>query len=387
MPRVRKRVDVNRPYWYITYRVDAIGKDKSHTRPQRKNFLGYATGPDSVSKREAERLRDEFMRTVNRADYVIQSQIPVCDLLKIFKEQHIPKLATSTQRKYLSHIKNHIEPEFGGLRLMDVDTQRLDAWYTELSKPRIDAETGERKAGLSWATRSDLNNIMSCLFNKAGDWGYWKEQNPALRANVGRKRAERSRTNYTDEELRSLLAALPEDVRRIIEMALFFALRISEVLGLQEKHLDFRTNEIRVRQRWYRGDLDETKTATSKRDIPMADMGETLRRLCKGDPERFVFSVQTRFGECRDDRDINQHFLWPTAKALGLYYPGFGFHAFKHKAVTELGQKDPMQAQKIAGHAKADMTAHYTLRDRQRQEDAIRQLQVRFLGEPEGGVQ
>jgi hypothetical protein len=33
-------------------------------------------------------------------------------------------------------------------------------------------------------------------------------------------------------------------------------------------------------------------------------------------------------GVCRDDRDLNQHFLRPAAIALGIYRQGLGFHAF-----------------------------------------------------------
>jgi hypothetical protein len=62
--------------------------------------------------------------------------------------------------------------------------------------------------------------------------------------------------------------------------------------------------------------------------------------------------VRTAHGTiCRDDRDINQHFLRPVAKALGIYYPGFGFHAFRREAITHLARLlDPFQAQRMAGH-------------------------------------
>ena len=69
-------------------------------------------------------------------------------------------------------------------------------------------------------------------------------------------------------------------------------------------------------QRYHRGDLDEVKNQRAVRDIPMGYLVESLRRKCTGDPERFVFSVKTKYGECRDDRDINPHFLRPAAKVL-----------------------------------------------------------------------
>jgi Phage integrase family len=162
-------------------------------------------------------------------------------------------------------------------------------------------------------------------------------------------------------------------------MGLFYTLGISEILGLQEKHLDFAAGLIRVRQRYYRGNLDVTKNPRRTRDIPMGTMAAALRQRCTGDPERFVFSVMTKYGDSRDDRDINQHFLRPAAKKLGIYWLGFGFHQFRRQAITALGV-DPMQAQKIAGQSRPDMTGHYTLDDRQRQERAIRTNQERIEG-------
>jgi hypothetical protein len=49
-----------------------------------------------------------------------------------------------------------------------------------------------------------------------------------------------------------------------------------------------------------------------------------------------VFGVKTTKGICRDDRDINNYFLRKQAKALGLYYVGFGFHAFRREAITAI---------------------------------------------------
>jgi hypothetical protein len=91
---------------------------------------------------------------------------------------------------------------------------------------------------------------------------------------------------------------------------------------------------------------------------------------------------------CRDDRDIQQHFLRPAAKALGFYWVGFGFHALRREAIVALGDLlSAGQVMHIAGHSTLDMMALYTLADRDKQEKAIREHQERLLGKPEGGVQ
>jgi integrase len=269
--------------------------------------------------------------------------------------------------------------------MAEVTTQRIDALLS-----------AKAAAGMAHATRLDIRNILCGIFTQAMKWGYWKDANPALLADAGKARAVREQKKLTDDETMRLLAALPADVSVIVQVSLFCTLRISEVLGLQWKHIDFERNVLMVRQRWYRGNLDEVKTDRSRRDVSMGYLGQALMKRYPGNghDDDFVFSVQTHVGdwnnpgECRDDRDIHQHFLRPAAEALGIYRPGFGFHAFRREAITNMAEAIGLsQAQRMAGHAKADMTMHYTLQDHKSQDEAVRKFQERLLGESAGGVQ
>jgi integrase len=260
---------------------------------------------------------------------------------------------------------------------------RIDDWLAE-----------KQNAGLSWATRMDLRNILSSVFTQAAAWGFWRDRNPVEHVSVGKKRASREKRKLTDDQTRKLLAYLPGDVRLMCCTGLFCTLRVSEMLGLQEKHLDFHRGMILVRQRYWRGDLDETKGEKSTRDVPMGYMGPELKRLVTGDPERFVFQIKTRpqWGKhealCRDDRAIHQHFLRPAAKALGFHFAGFGFHSLRREAITAISREVGMeQAMHLAGHTKLDMTMVYELMDHEQQEKGVRAFQERILGKPEGGIQ
>ena len=68
------------------------------------------------------------------------------------------------------------------------------------------------------------------------------------------------KSGNSDEQTRQLLAAQPYDVRVACSVCLFCTLRVSEVFGLQEKHLDFGSNTILVRQRYYRGAWTKPRT-------------------------------------------------------------------------------------------------------------------------------
>jgi len=368
-----------KPRWFIRPYVKRLGADGTTRSEKERIYLGLCS---EMGKREAIVAKNKALATINREKYVIQSQIRFGDLLDHYEKTFVMadgNLAASTQGKYLSHLRTHIRPAFADLMLAEVDARFIDGFLAEKVKSAGVDKKGKPRPGLSWAARTDLKNLLSGIFTQAHRWGWWNERNPAADATVGRKRAARERHNINDDHIRELFAALPEDVRIIVKMGLFFTLTISEILGLQEKHIDCAAGLIRVRQRFYRGDVDITKNAGRTRDIPMGVMVEDLRKRCAGDPERFVFSVMTKYGQSRDDRDINQHFLRPAAKALGIYWAGFGFHQFRRQACTALGI-DPMQAQKIAGHAHPDMTGHYTLDDRARQDELIRTHQERIMG-------
>jgi integrase len=362
-----------KPRWYIRPYVDVFNPETGAIESkQERVYLGSC---DEISKREAIRKKNEIMQTINRRQYVVQAQIPFGDFLDVYLKEYVKKpenLSASTQSKYTFHIKNHIRPAFASMCMAEITTKSIDSFLTA-------------KSSLSWATRTDLKNILCGIFTQAERWGYWKERNPARLATVGRKREVRQKQKLTDEQTRQILAALPFDVRMIVMVALFCGCRISEVLGLQWKHVDFTRGVLMIRQRFYRGDLDVAKSQKSIRDLPLGYLAEDLK-LMQGNPEDFVFTVQTHVGnwnkpgQCRDDRDINQHFLRPAAVQLGLYYKGFGFHAFRREAVTEWMSHNPGEAMNAAGHATADISRQYTMNDLVKREQMIRRHQERLIG-------
>ena len=376
-PTLRKTPGEN-PRWYIRPYVDRLQADGSIKRIKERVYIGSCA---EMNKRKAQAEVTRAMAKLNNRQHVVQAQIRFGQLLDEYEKNYVLKpdnLSASTKGKYRTHIKNHIRPAFGELMMAEVTTKRIDDWLAE-----------KAKAGLSWATRMDLRNLLCGIFTQADKWGYWQEKNPALNVSVGKQRAVREKRKLTDEQTRHLLEALPEDVRLICMVALFCTLRISEVLGLQWKHVDFTRGVLMIRQRFYRGDLDEPKTRKAKRDVPMGRLADELRRRFpgKGHEADFVFSVKTHLGRwkesgvCRDDRDISRYFLRPAAKALGIYWTGFGFHAFRREAITAISATAGVgQAMNAAGHTKADMSQEYTLSDLAKQEHAVRVHQDQILG-------
>lgn len=88
-----------------------------------------------------------------------------------------------------------------------------------------------------------------------------------------------------------------------------------------------------------------------------------------------------------DEREILRYELRPVLKRLGLYYPGFGWHAFRRQNVTwrqTVGGANPLEAMKAAGHTRVDMTMLYFITDAERERQQVEAIMERVIGRPEG---
>ncbi len=235
-----------RPYWYIRYRRKVLVGKKQIRKEEKWHRLGYC---DETTKRQAERARDEVLREVNREVYTIQTQVLFEDFVQIYRREHVPTLAPGPRQKYESLLDNHILPVFGGKRMCDIGTEEVQSFLN-----------AKEKQGLSWWTRNDLKGILSGIFTKAADWGYWSGRNPAAKTLLGRKRPKRPKRILSDDQMRAPLAVLPAIIRLMVETAVSTGMRISEILGLKWSCVDLERGWIRVEERYYRGDQDEPKT-------------------------------------------------------------------------------------------------------------------------------
>lgn len=373
MPSVRRRERCKRPYWYVQYRTDIL-VDKGQIERRRKDkFLGYCPTTNEpterkrrgeITKREAERLRNRFMEKINSATQVIQSQIPVSEFVAIWLDKHVSTLGAGTQAKYRTHVRNHVLPDFEELRLCDIDAELLQEWIN-------------RKA-LGWWAKLDLRNLMSCVFSKAIDWGYWEERNPAERVSAGKKRAKRERRLLGDEDTELLLAELPEFLQLIIAFLRMTGCRISEALGVQWKHVDLLHGWVRIQQRWYRGDLDVVKSERGDRELPLGRVvGQLAKLRTTADEDAFIFDRGD--GQPWDDRKLMKDWIRPKARLLGIYFEGLGFHSFRREVATALQEAgaSSIETQLYLGHSKAAMTGHYTLLQRERMKKLAENMQER----------
>jgi integrase len=363
-PKVLQSKGAN-PFWYIRYRRSVLVGKNQLKRKEVKHHLGYCS---ELTKREAQRRRDEIMRDVNAQVYAIPSYIALGEFAAIYKQQHLVTLAPGGRKRDVSLIDNHIIPALGDRRLCDIGTEEVQTFLNK-----------KAQEGLSWWTRKACKAVISSIFTKAADWNYWKGQNPSWRTTLGRKRAKRERRILTDEQFRQLMGAMPLEIRLMIATAVTTGMRVSEIIALKWKWVDLEKGTARVEERYYRGDTDEPKTDGSKRELPLGGLVEALRKHRPADftPDDYVFSKD---GGPMDDRAILRNVIRPAAKRLGFHFQGLGWHSFRRQNLTLLQEEGAttFEAMAQAGHTRPSMTSEYTVVDLGRRANAVLRIQERL---------
>ena len=125
--------------------------------------------------------------------------------------------------------------------------------------------------------------------------------------------------------------------------------------------------------------------------LQLGPLVEEFRRRYPGPNRRTQFVFVGDDGTMPpDDRDLLRYEFRPVLKKLGLYYPGFGWHAFRRQNITwrqQAGGATPLEAMRAAGHGSVDMTLLYTLRDSERERAQVQAMFDKLMELPAGPPQ
>jgi integrase len=264
-------------------------------------------------------------------------------------------LEFSTIRPRRQHLKHHVKPIIGHLRLSDLTTPLI-----------YDLDAKLRERGRSIAMRRKVITSLKTMLSFAQGRGL-VAQNVALgvRIKVDTREAAggplRAGVDFpTMAELNLLIEGVAGRWRPFIVTAIFTGMRLSELRGLRWGDVDLDAGQIHVRQRAdYRGKIGPTKSKAGKRDIPLAPMVvNTLRQWrvdCPKGELDLVFP-NTR-GNVEMMSSIYTRCWGPLLSKCGL--PAYGFHKLRHAAASLFIQHlrwTPKRLQTVMGHASVTMT-------------------------------
>ncbi len=208
------------------------------------------------------------------------------------------------------------------------------------------------------------------------------KRSPASRAKLGRKRYVFERRILTFDETARVLARMEEPNKLILETCIATGARISEVLGLQWKHVNLEAGTIKIEQRVRHQHVGRLKTENSRRVLGVGYLVERFREKAAAErakPGGWVFHQKWALHRPMWDSAVRDA-LHQAARAEGCNFKGLGPHSFRRANITwrqEVGGS-AIEASKIADHASLEMTGEYTFVAPERQNEPTRRIQERL---------
>ena len=270
-------------------------------------------------------------------------------------------LEKSTVRQRCQHLKHHVSPHLGAVKLADLATPRI-----------YDFDSAMRKAGTSLPMRRKIiTNVKTMLSFAQGKGLVAQNVAVAVRIKSDDRNSSagplRAGTDFpTRAEMNRAIEKARGRWRPLIITAIFTGLRASELRGLPWRDVDLESGVIHVRQRadaW--SNIGPPKSKAGKRDIPLAPIVvnalKQWRDECPKGPLDLVFPNGS--GNVESLTNIWKRFWIPLQIECGMTSntgePLYGFHALRHAAASLFIQYlkwSPKRLQTVMGHSSVRMT-------------------------------
>jgi integrase len=277
----------------------------------------------------------------------------------------LEQLERSTLDHYAAHVRKHIVPHIGDVKLAQLTTPMVnsfrDTLLRDLSRPMA------RKVLASFrAVIIDARRRGTIAHNVAEGVKIAKDKRAARKLEAGRDIP-------TPDEVRRILAAAEGAWRPFLVVAAVAGLRASELRGLRWSCIDLAAGTIHVRQRadaW--GTIGRPKTDTSERAIPVGPfVVNTLKEWKLACPKgAYDLAFPGRDGRPIVHKTMQHAGYWPAQRVAAVVdahgkpkYPGI--HALRHFFASwcinwrrDGGLELPIKAvQQRLGHSTIVMTA------------------------------
>ncbi len=266
-------------------------------------------------------------------------------------------LERSTVEHYRQHVKFHINPHIGNVKL------------ARLTSPGIERFRDTLLESISRPLAKKVLTSLKGLLKRAQLRGE-VAQNVALPVGITMKKRDKRNLEVgvdvpSPPEIKQIIDACEDRWRPVIVTAIFTGLRASELRGLTWGHVDLDAREIRVRQRADRwNQLGSPKSHAGDRDIPLPPIVvNTLREWKLRCPKGNLGLVfPTGAGGIEAQTNIYRRGLGETLRRIGMVDGGgkqkYGLHALRHFYASWLiGQGfQAKRVQELLGHSSIVLT-------------------------------
>jgi integrase len=350
--------------WIVLY-YNTDGKRQYHT----------LHGAGSMTKTQAEKERDEFMRTINGCDEPDADGLRPVSLGEFIERTYLvfqrKKWKASTAGTSENRIRHHIVKGIGNNAIGALTLTSLQTF--------LDRKADE---GLSFSVVDHLRWDLSSVFEMAIAEKVI-ESSPATRLYTP-KHAPRGTTRAMSvEEVRIALAAVELREQLLLYMGIFSGFRPGEMLGLQRRHVAVDGSAVNVEQRVYRGIIDDPKTDPSRREVavPPATAGllrDWMESAVGPEPDAYVFASEKGKPVWRDTL-LYDH-IRPKLKPHGLEGVDFQVLRATHASIGHRLKLDPKTTADQRGHGVGVAIDEYTKTSLKDRAVAAKKLEEAVLG-------
>jgi integrase len=349
MASIRKRrfgPNKEREAWVVDY-VDQHGKRRLKTFSTKKDAEAWRTN-----------ALHEVQLGIHSAASTSKTVEEIWRLWMADSEANNLEFGTIRQRR--QHLKHHVMPFIGRLRLADLTTPLI-----------YDFDTKLRDGGRSIAMRRKVITNLKTMLSFAQGRGY-VAQNVArgVRVKVDNRETAsgplRAGVDFpTISELNTMIDNAVGRWRPLIVTAIFTGMRASELRGLRWSDVDLEAGLIHVRQRadaWR--NIGPTKSKAGMRDIPLAPLA--VNTLKQWQPECPKGELDLVFPNTRGNIELMSNLYsrcWaPLQIKCGITdagKPRYGFHMLRHAAASLFIQYlgwTPKRLQTVMGHTSVTLT-------------------------------
>jgi integrase len=264
---------------------------------------------------------------------------------------HRPDLAVRTVETYGYLLDKHILPTLGFMNLSAISPSDVRTWNARSARqhPSTAAKAYRLLATImKTAVTDELISTSPCRIRGAS-----QERAP-------------ERPTASVQEIQELRRHMPEHLRVAVDLAVWCQLRKAEILGLQERDIDFKRGVIRIeRSRTYltngKDIIKEPKTAAGRRELAVPDpVLHALRARVAGAPLTTGEAYVLRDASGKPISQASLQRAWGKARsAVGR--EDLHFHDLRHTGLTIAAATGATAAELMhrAGHASAEAAIRY----------------------------
>jgi len=238
-----------------------VGTDSETGKSKRKTFYGD-------TRKEVAKKMTEVKHKLNTGEYIEPSNMKLSEWLNKWIEGRKNTLAYNTLKSYKGLIKNHINPNIGGVKLKNLKTRQVQ----ELLNYKLEDGKIKGEGGLSPRTVEYIYQTLHAALEQAV-----KEQfitrNICKAVEVPEKHDEDEMQTWNREQVSSFMKTAKNYKYYILHyLAVNTGMRQGELLGLKWKDVNFEKEIINVKRQYDRSlKFKKLKSDSSKRVIPLAD--------------------------------------------------------------------------------------------------------------------